>query len=82
MEKKHKTKLQYLLTIIFLFPFQQNPTNIVRTGTKRTASSLPASIPLVDMKAPTSAAGAASTPKMNWSDVERSPKMSIGNTEP
>jgi len=46
------------------------------------ASCDPAGIPSVAIAAPTIAAGAASTPKINWGDVENRANRIIGNTDP
>ena len=46
------------------------------------ATLLPASIPMPSTAAPTSAAGAASTPNINCGDVENRANNMIGNTEP
>ena len=60
----------------------QQATRIVSIGTKRTASSLPDSIPRDATNAPINAAGAASTPKMNCFELERNPNINIGNIDP
>ena len=54
----------------------------VITGTTCIASSVPGVTPRVTSAAPTSAAGAASTPNINCLDVDSSPKTIIGSTDP
>jgi hypothetical protein len=46
------------------------------------ASFVPPSMPSPTIAEPINAAGAASTPKINCGDVEKSPNKMIGNTEP
>ena len=52
------------------------------TGTTCIACSVPGVTPSVTSAAPTSAAGAASTPNTNCLDVDSNPNIMIGNTEP
>ena len=58
------------------------PVHKVSTGTICNASSLPAKMPIEANVPPTNAAGAASTPIINWGDVERKANNKIGTTEP
>ena len=57
-------------------------TQKVISGTVLTASSEPETMPISARKAPTRAAGAASTPKINCLEVENRPYMSIGKIDP